>query len=136
MDEDKKKKIMMIVVIACLVLAGGITYLTQSDGMDSGLDELKGQMIWVKCGNPDCGTTYEMDKKEFYEFIQANMNLDNPMASAPPLPCNKCGKKSIYQAVKCEKCGEIFFANAKANDYSDRCTKCGYSHTEETRKRP
>ena len=133
MEDSKKKKTMIIIVVACIALAGVITFMTQS-GRDSGLKALEGQIQWVKCANPDCSAAYEMDKKEFHEYLRDHINPANPMAT-PPLPCKECGKESIYKAVKCEKCGDIFFdGTVGANDYSDRCPKCGHSNNEELRK--
>ena len=134
MKESKKKLIMIIVVVAFFGLAGAITFITQSRG-DNGLNAFKGQSMWVKCSNPDCGVAYEMDKKEFYEYIRGNRDRQN-ILKMPALPCNECGEKSVYKAVKCEKCGKVFFVGAAgANDYNDRCPDCGYSNIEELRKR-
>jgi predicted Zn-ribbon and HTH transcriptional regulator len=81
-------------------------------------------MWWVKCGNPDCNTEYEMDMKDF---------IDSGGISKA-LTCQKCSEESIFKAVKCEKCGLVFFSGSVRGDYTDRCPECGYSETEESRK--
>jgi uncharacterized OB-fold protein len=74
-----------------------------------------------------------MEKKDYFKYIQEHIN---PMSmTMPPLVCEKCGEESIYKAIKCEKCGAIFFDNVTPDDFRDRCPKCGYSKTEEIRKK-
>jgi len=134
MEDSKRKQVLTVVIIACLVLAGLITYVTSRSG-NSGLEAFKGQTQWVKCANQNCGAAYELDKKKYLELVQeeARKNVD---ATGPlPITCEKCGELSIFRAVKCEKCGEVFFYGAAGpSDFSDRCPKCGYSAMEEERK--
>lgn len=132
MEEDKKKTVMIVVIVVCLVAAGVIFKATRPKSQ--GPEALRGQQIWVKCSNPDCGEEYEMDKAEYFgqvdEAVRANPGVDPPL----PIVCKKCGKESLYQAVKCAKCRKIFFYGGKPGDYPDRC-ECGYSQIEENRRK-
>ena len=83
----------------------------------------------VKCSNPDCGTAYEMDNKEFDKLVVDNQNPQN-FLSLPVLPCKKCGGKSLHKASKCDKCGDILLEGASGmNYYGEKCSKygCGYT---------
>lgn len=125
--EDGKKKIVMVgVVAASLVLAGFITFSTISK-KGSGLNELKGQTVLCKCRNPECNHTFTMDMKDYYEYLR-----DNPGEKA--LSCPKCGQKTVYEAIKCEKCGNVFFIDRSKRDFFDRCPKCGFSKEEKQRQ--
>ena len=131
MKESKKKQIKITVVIVCLGLAGAIVYMSRPER--SGLDSVpRGQMIWVKCGNPDCGAEYEIDNKDYWEYIEKHRN---PMSlSAPPLTCRDCGKRSIFRAVKCEKCSLVFFHGTNQTSFADTCPECGFSKMKEQRR--
>lgn len=136
MDDDKKKKIMIGIIVGCLVLAVGITIFTQTGGGGGGFDA--NAKIYMLCANPDCKASYEMTIKEFQEEMQAMGPEGMMMPGMGPmvLTCKECGKKSAYQAEKCEKCGEIFVPNyMNAEDYPDRCPKCQYSKMEEMYKK-
>ncbi len=93
------------------------------------------ETIWVKCNKPDCKAAYQMGKRAYFKYIEEHADPMSP--SAPALVCKKCGKESIYRAVKClnAACGIVFFRGAVPNDYADRCPECGRSETEEIRKR-
>jgi hypothetical protein len=92
------------------------------------------KLTWIKCNNSSCKAVYQMSEKEYYKAIQERFD---PMArTSPPLTCTKCGKESVFRAVKCANsaCGVIFFRDSVPNDFFDRCLKCGQSETEEIRK--
>lgn len=90
-------------------------------------------MIWIMCNNPQCKTSYQMDKKDYFVLIEGKVRA-NPLAlQTPALDCDKCGKASAFRAVKCEKCGHMFFYG-NPNDFNDRCPECKYSKTEAERK--
>lgn len=132
MDEDKKKQVMIGVIALCLVAAAGILFATRSGG-GGGLDSIpEGDQIWVKCNNPACGAEYQTSKKDFFEFLQENVN---PLAnSEPPMECEKCGQPSVFRAEKCENCGKVFFRNASGpGDFADRCPHCKHSAEEAKR---
>ena len=128
-----KNTIYTIIIVACIVLAALVFVLTR--GGSGGIDSLKrGELIWVKCKNKSCNAEYQMDNKDYHEALQEKMKA-NPMMMTLPLTCKKCGKDSVFKAVKCEKCGTVFFEGAAGlDDFSDRCPKCGHSATEALRK--
>lgn len=131
MDEGKKRQLMIGVTVVCLGLATAIAYMSRSGR--SGLDSVpRGQMIWVKCGKADCGAEYQIDNKDYWEYIEEHRN---PMSlSIPALVCRDCESKSVFRAVKCEKCGLIFFHGTVRGNFADTCPECGFSRMEEQRK--
>lgn len=87
-----RRKIMIVISLTCLVAAGMMFFKTHEK--KSGLSSMKGQTVWVKCNNPDCGAVYEMDAVEFYNYINEHQG---PNLLVPPaLPCKECGKESVY----------------------------------------
>ena len=134
MEDSKKKPIMIGVIVACLVLAGIITYATRSKE-EGGIASLKrGQeMFLIKCRNPDCEHEWQMDMKDYFVYMKEHQD---PMSmTAPAIVCPECGEESGYRAVKCEKCGLVFERGTVPNDFVDRCPECKYSKTEESRKK-
>ena len=131
MKEEKKKPMMIGLAVLCLGLAGAIAYMNRPKR--SGLDSVpRGQMIWVKCGNPDCETEYEIDEKDYWEYIEKHRN---PMSlSVPPLTCKDCEKRSIFRAVKCGKCGIVFFHGTNKTSFADTYPECGFSKMKEQRR--
>ena len=130
MEKGGKKTCLVCIALLCLICAVAISFSAWSNGSRS-LNSLKGQLLWVKCGNPDCGSVYQMDKKEFYVYVHEHQDPEDVFETLP-LPCKKCSQLSIYKAVKCEKCGNIFFEGiAGTDDYSDRCPECAFSKTEQ-----
>jgi len=130
MEERKKNLITIGIIVGCLVIAVAVTFFTRrtSHGIDS---IKKGDMIWVKCYSTDCKAEYQIEKRDYFEFLQKNAN---PMAMRmPPMECEKCSQKSIYRAVKCEECDTIFFYGEIADQFKDKCPKCGFSKTESLR---
>ena len=131
MKAQNKKLIQIVVIMLCLGLAGAIVCVSRPGR--SGLDSIpRGQMIWVKCSNPDCGAEYEIDEKDYWEYIEEHRN---PMSlSVPPLTCKDCEKKSIFRAVRCEKCGLVFFHGTNQTSFADTCPECGFSKMKEQRR--
>jgi ssDNA-binding Zn-finger/Zn-ribbon topoisomerase 1 len=132
MQQGTKKIVMACIIVGCLAAAGIITY----KGMRSsyrGIETIeRGQLIWVKCNNPDCGVTYEMDKRDYFEQLEKRTGPTDMLV--PPLVCEKCGRESVYRAVKCKNCGYVFFYRNRPGDFADRCPKCRYSETERKRR--
>lgn len=95
----------------------------------------EGQMMMVKCRNPECEAAYEVNKEWYYEYIDGQRSKDPTIVATPPLVCKKCGGKSVFQAVKCERCGLIFEVDSRPHDFEDRCPKCGHSRIEELREK-
>ena len=129
MEDGKKKTIMIVVAVICLSLA--VVILVGMLGDSGDIKSFKGQLVWVKCYKPECGTTYQIDKKEYFEYIREHQKG----IVAPPMVCEKCKEESAYRVMKCEKCGHIFESSGSKQDFLDRCPECGYSKTEEERKR-
>ncbi len=129
-----KNTVYAVVIVVCLVLALVIFLVTRSGG-SGGADQLKrGEMMWVKCNNPDCKAEYQIDKKDYTTGLEEKVKV-NPLSSqTPALVCQKCGKESLFWAVKCESCGKMFFYGVVPSDFSDRCPDCKYSKTEAERK--
>jgi len=48
-----------------------------------------------------------------------------------PFKCDSCGERRMISARKCPKCGEVFCPYNEQGNYNDKCTKCGYSASEE-----
>jgi hypothetical protein len=133
MEESRKKPIMIAVIVVCLGVAAFITFRGRGGG--DALDDIPGDaMVWVKCNNPSCNAEYEMNEREYRKLMREQ--LFDPDAPSPPLTCEKCGKPSLYAAVKCGNpaCGIVFFKGAVPNDFEDRCPKCKVSKMEEERK--
>ena len=131
--EDERKRYAMIVAIAVCVLAAGIVYWwTRGSGaVRSSADGLEDNNVLMKCNNPKCRAVYEVTGTEYHDFIQQA----NPMGEGlMGMPCKQCGKASAFKAVKCEKCGTVFFYGAKGADFGDRCPKCGHSKQEQDQK--
>jgi len=133
MEASKKKPIMIGVIVACLALAGIITYTTRSRET-GGIGSLKrGKMTWLKCRNPGCEHEHQMDLKDYFIYMQEHQDPMSMMA--PAIVCPECGEESVYRAEKCEKCGLVFERGAVPNDFADRCPECKHSKTEEARKK-
>jgi hypothetical protein len=136
------KNVKLIVAVACLVLAAII--LSWNFGLFSGEGGGGGgnTVIWFKCVNPDCNSTYSLKPEEFAK-IQSESGM-GPMMMMPgqqqAFKCQKCSQQSAYMAQKCEKCGEVFImsmappAAGETPDYPDRCPKCSHSAIEEMSK--
>lgn len=91
------------------------------------------ETTWVKCRNPACKAEYQVSLQKYFEHIEKNVT---PRSLAPPPPiCTECGEQSVYKAVKCAKCGEVFEEGSIPRTYSDTCPHCGYSRKKEERKR-
>ena len=114
------------VIVAAVVFLGG--------GSDEGAAALTDEdTMWVKCVR--CNAAYEMGQKSFYEQLEEKTKANpTPMPVAQPIACRECGKDGIVEAVKCEKCGEVFRKNSVPNDFPDRCPKCKHSATEAARE--
>ena len=129
-----KNGVYIAVIVVSVALAGFIFHLTHSTS-PGGIESLRrGELIWVKCNNPDCDEAYQIDKKDYFLQIEERIRIHTMPLQTPPLVCEKCGKESVFRAEKCEKCGKIFFSGAVPNDFSDRCPDCGYSKTEAIRE--
>jgi hypothetical protein len=132
MEDSKKKPIMIGIIVVCAVGAVVITFATRSGG-SGGLDDLeRGVMYWVKCTNPDCDHAWEMDRKDYFQYLKDHQD---PMSmAAPGIACDQCGEESGFRAEKCPKCDLIFTRGSVPHDFADRCPECSHSETERLRK--
>lgn len=126
MDEVLKKKIVIGVSICVIGIAAVITYKTFFGG-NSGDDRGNVQLL---CANPKCGYAFEATRKEYADMTQ-NEKVDIAMMQKPALKCPKCSEKSAYDAMKCEKCGNVFIKKYFDPVNYDKCTKCGFSKSDE-----
>ena len=134
MDEDKKKKVMLGLIIVCLVLAIGITAVTNMGGSGGG-GSRSNEPVQMLCMNEECGADFEMSAEEYREqMMQGGMMGPGPMAQTP-IECPECGMRSAFRAVKCKECGTIFMQDYTSGDFPDRCPECGYSDIEDRRNK-
>lgn len=128
-----KNLIYTVVIALCIIVAVVVFVKTRGSGA-GGLDSISDtEQVWVKCRL--CKASYEMGKKQFYEELEEKAKASpTAMMMTPPLTCQKCGKDGIMKAVKCEKCGIVFFENSVPNDFADRCPECKYSKMEAVRE--
>jgi len=132
MEDSRKKPIMIGVIVVCLIVAGLVTFARRG-GSGGGINDIPDdKMTWVKCNNPSCNAEYEMKDKDFYEAMKGRFN---PMArTTPALTCEKCGKDSLFKALKCPYCSTVFFKEGVPGKIFDFCPNCKKSATEESRK--
>lgn len=129
MEEERKKILITGITVVCLLSA--IVIWWSSRPSKTGPESIPGS-TWVKCENPDCKAEYEMPMAK-YAGERQKLMLTSPPGD-PRIKCEKCGKLTLRPAVKCPHCGTVFFENSVRGDLPDKCPKCGYSQTEETRK--
>ena len=131
MDEDKKKKVMLGLIISCIVLAIGITVVTNKGG--SGGGSRSNEPVQMLCMNEECGAEFELSTEEYREYMmQGGMMGPGPMAQMP-IECTECGMQSAFRAVMCKECEVVFMQDYSSGDFPDRCPECGYSDIEARR---
>ncbi|MHC4500754.1 MAG: hypothetical protein ACYS21_16780 [Planctomycetota bacterium] len=134
MEEGKKKSVMIAVIVVCFVAAGAIYLKTRPNRGGGGIPEyLANQKVWLRCRAPACEHEYDIVKKDYFERIE-ELRMKNPGDLAPAITCPKCGEPSVYEAVRCEKCGLVFEEGSVTGTYADTCPKCGYSKAKEARE--
>ncbi len=129
----KNKPLMLLIAVAGLVLAGLITYKNPPNSKKAtGIETIDpDEVVWVKCKSPECAFENAIAKREYFELVQKGFDPMKPGVQA--IACNKCGKSQAYRTLKCEKCGEVFY-HGESKGFVDKCTKCGFSKTEQSRK--
>ena len=124
---EKKEYVKLLAILIILSLAAIIYF--RSKESSSGIEEYKGQAVYIKCTNPKCGYIQKMDKAEYFQIIN-----DKYGGEEKGFDCPECGRKS-YRAMECSKCGAIFIRGAVRGDLVDRCPECRHSDIEEENKR-
>ena len=132
MGETVRKSIMLGIIVTCLAGASLITLRNLGWG-DPTFKEFEGESIWLKCRNSACSGAYEMNKAEYFRFVYKN--ADYSSTEPPALTCKGCAEASVYKAVKCASCEEIFEEGTVHPDFADRCPECGYSQVEVGRRK-
>ena len=133
MEDSKKKPLLIGIIIACFVLAVVITIATRSSN-SGGIESIpEDSTMWVKCDNPKCNAKYQMNQREYYKFVTENTGPAD--LYAPPMTCKECGEQSVYKAIKCPKCGEVFYSGAAGKRIKDTCPKCGFSKKDDIYKK-
>jgi len=113
-------------ILALAVICAGLLTVESKPACQK--EDNGGWDIWVKCSNPQCQAEYQMTEKEYFEYL--TKHAEPARSEALPLVCKKCGRKSVYRAIKCERCGSVFFYPSKEPGcYGDKCS-CGYSRIE------
>jgi len=126
MEATTKKQLKIAISIVCFGLAVGILYFSYAGSRGSGIEQFTGKTVWMKCSNPDCGAEYETDKKGYFKYMQEHQTG----LIVPAMSCKECKQESSYRAIKCSKCGLVFYeGSAQVNGPHDQCPKCGYSAT-------
>jgi len=131
MEQNAKKIIMIVAIVVCFAAAGAIYYSTQKSGMDVGSIDADAT-IWMSCRNPDCENKWEMNRREYFDYLLEKRPEYGIII--PPVPCPKCGEESCYRAIQCPKCKDVYEENSVPNAAPDTCPECGYSEIEERRK--
>jgi ribosomal protein L37E len=127
-----RNRIYTVVIVVSAVAVAVIILMTRP-ASTGGIESIpESEQTWVKC--TQCGAAYQMGKRRYFEQLEKKATASSGrMLVTPKLTCRECGKDGILRAVKCEKCGEVFFRNSVPADLADRCPKCGYSKTEAKR---
>jgi len=136
MDQNNRKVALVGVAVVCLTCAAWFFWRSTAASRGGGIETIdRREKVLMKCTNPVCQTLYEMDKRDCFEQLEAQIRK-RPMSQATPaLVCQKCGKETAYRAIKCGQCSHVFLHGAKRNDYADRCPQCRYSQQEQDRKK-
>ncbi len=131
MEEGKKKIIMIGIIVGCIVAAIAITVATHSSNAEGSATLKKGEATyWVKCRDPKCENTWQMDRKDYFEYMEKHRKG----LATPAIECPKCHGETGYHAEKCPKCGNIFELGSSPS--GERvCPKCGYNALDEVRKK-
>jgi len=113
-----------LLVLTVIVLAMALITVFDSLMPTSGVNLNK--QIPFKCTN--CGNIQQFTIRELQKM--QNPGQMGPMMGPMTLTCQKCGKKTLTQAVECPKCQEIFVMKMDPSRglFDDKCPKCGVSY--------
>lgn len=122
----------VVIIIVCSAVAAFSFYkYILSPGTPGQADISSKVNTWVKCKS--CQAESQMKLQDFYDALKENTD-PSVVIVTPGLKCKECGKNTVYQAIKCPNCGTVFIKGSVPRDLEDRCPKCKYSETEESRK--
>lgn len=96
-------------------------------------DSIPSVMYWVKCTNSDCEHEWQMDRGDYFGYLEEHQ--DPTSMAAPAIVCPECGKESGFRAEKCNKCGLVFKRGSVPHDFADKCPSCSFSELEDRRRR-
>lgn len=101
--------------VGLLVIAGGILFWYTRGGAEEAAaksDETK--TTWMCAA---CSSSFDLTAKQVLVMGKE--------AGPPgiPLICSKCKEKKVYRAIKCPKCGTLYFSS-EVPDSSGVCPKC------------
>jgi len=114
-----------LIVLTVIVLAMAlVTVYDAAVGGDRGPNLDK--EIPFKCTS--CGNIQKFTIRELQKMQKPGEM--GPMMGPMTLNCQKCGKKTLTQAVECPKCQEIFVMKMDPSRglFDDKCPKCGESY--------
>jgi hypothetical protein len=76
---------------------------------------------WQGAGGSVSGLTAERDV--VCEACKEVFVMELPIEPRPPYTCQKCGKKAVYLAVRCMRCGNVYAYHL--DDEQPKCPACG-----------
>lgn len=114
-----------LVILTIVVLA--MALMTVYDAASGGSNRVNlNKKIPFKCTS--CGEVVYYTIKDLQKMQKPNAM--GPMMGPMVLTCPKCHKKTLTQATKCPKCGEVFIMKMDPAKglFDDKCPKCGTSY--------
>ncbi|MHC4911475.1 MAG: hypothetical protein ACYTE5_00525 [Planctomycetota bacterium] len=130
MEARKKNRIMISIIVVCFATVGVMAYSRFSKRKPDWKSIPAHQKVWLLCS--ECESPWQMGTRAYFEYLAEHQN---PLSMEPPgVLCGGCGEEGGYRAEKCGKCGLIFRRGLVPHDFADRCPKCGFSGTEESRR--
>ena len=118
MDSDKAKTIIAILAFGAAILLGFWAWKSRA-GNTAGMGSVpEDETVWVKCSNKACAASYEMALKDYYMKVDEKVTY----SGVPPIDCEKCGKASVFRAIKCKSCGQVIFKCLKTSSIKTAIT--------------
>ena len=119
----------IIIIAVCTACAIGITVFMNRSNSEP---IVKGSDIQMLCSA--CGYSFTFSSQE-YDEIRKNNIQKRGSARGSVFECPKCLKVAAQKAIKCPKCGNVFFADwGREKGYPDSCPKCGFSEIEQKQR--
>ena len=119
----------IIIGLSSVVLA----ILWRRHGSREGIELIsEAEQTWVICLSGQCGKSWQMGLKEF--CTKQMKAAEASFSGTAVIDCPHCGKKSVVEAFKCEKCGKVSPKGIVPGDVSDRCPHCKHSASEVKRR--